>query len=157
MFLKILVALDNAPLNQQVLTKALDIAKADQASLMLLHVLSFDDSGCPTVPVAINEGYFLATEAKAFEDFFTQWQTYEQRQLQFLQSQQVIATSAGVKSEITLTKGVPGRVICELAKSWQADLIIVGRRGRSGLGELLMGSVSNYVTHHAPCSVLIVQ
>jgi nucleotide-binding universal stress UspA family protein len=30
----------------------------------------------------------------------------------------------------------------------------MGRRGRTGLSELFLGSVSNYVTHHAPCSVL---
>ncbi|MEO0350033.1 MAG: universal stress protein, partial [Cyanobacteria bacterium P01_A01_bin.15] len=40
---------------------------------------------------------------------------------------------------------------------WNADLIMMGRRGRSGFSELLLGSVSNYVMHHAPCSVLTVQ
>lgn len=48
-------------------------------------------------------------------------------------------------------------MICELARNWNADLIILGRRGRTGLSELLLGSVSNYVLHHAPCSVLTVQ
>ncbi len=38
-----------------------------------------------------------------------------------------------------------------------ADLIVLGRRGRTGLAEALLGSVSNYVLHHAPCSVLVVQ
>ncbi len=38
-----------------------------------------------------------------------------------------------------------------------ADLIVVGRRGRSGLSELILGSASNYVLHHAPCSVLTLQ
>ena len=43
-----------------------------------------------------------------------------------------------------------------MANSWQADMIIVGNRGRSGLSEFFLGSVSNYVMHHAPCSVLVV-
>ena len=47
-------------------------------------------------------------------------------------------------------------MICELAKFWNADLIIMGRRGRSGLAEVFLGSESNYVLHHAPCSVQIV-
>ncbi|RMG10302.1 MAG: universal stress protein, partial [Cyanobacteria bacterium J055] len=36
-------------------------------------------------------------------------------------------------------------------------LIIVGRRGRQGIEEAVLGSVSNYVVHHAPCSVLAIQ
>ncbi|CCQ49032.1 hypothetical protein CWATWH8502_2292 [Crocosphaera watsonii WH 8502] len=37
------------------------------------------------------------------------------------------------------------------------DVIVMGHRGISGLQEFFLGSVSNYVLHHAPCSVLIVQ
>jgi nucleotide-binding universal stress UspA family protein len=48
-------------------------------------------------------------------------------------------------------------MICQVAKDWGAELIMVGRRGNSGLSELILGSVSNYVVHHAHCSVLIVQ
>jgi len=47
-------------------------------------------------------------------------------------------------------------MICELAIDWNADLIMMGRRGRSGIAEFFLGSVSNYVLHHAPCSVQIV-
>ncbi|NEO28803.1 MAG: universal stress protein, partial [Kamptonema sp. SIO4C4] len=35
--------------------------------------------------------------------------------------------------------------------------VIIGRRGRVGLSEILLGSVSNYVLHHAPCAVMVVQ
>ena len=46
--------------------------------------------------------------------------------------------------------------ITDLAKSWDADLIVIGSHGRKGIGELILGSVSNYVSHHVPCSVLLV-
>ena len=49
-----------------------------------------------------------------------------------------------------------GWEICQRAKVWQADLIIVGSHGRTGLSELFLGSVSNYVMHHAPCSVMVI-
>ena len=53
--------------------------------------------------------------------------------------------------------GYPGRNICEEAQTWSADLILVGSRGLTGVQEMFLGSISNYVTHHAPCSVLIVR
>ncbi len=50
----------------------------------------------------------------------------------------------------------PERFIVEEAKNWEADLIVVGSHGRGFWGRLTLGSVSNGVIHHAPCSVLIV-
>jgi universal stress protein A len=38
-----------------------------------------------------------------------------------------------------------------------ADLLVVGSHGRSGLSRLVLGSVASYVASHAPCSVLIVK
>jgi nucleotide-binding universal stress UspA family protein len=157
MFQKILVALDCSENRQQVFAKSLDIAKADQASLMLLHVLSFDDPSCPQIPIGISNAFFSTVEIQLFQDFYKQWKDYEQEQSKRFQIHQEMATSVGVKSELMLRHGSPGQMICDQAKTWHADLIVMGRRGRSGLGEFLLGSVSSYVTHHALCSVLIVQ
>lgn len=52
--------------------------------------------------------------------------------------------------------GFPDKTIIDEAKSWNADLIVVGSHGRGFWGRLL-GSVSNGVVHHAPCSVLVVR
>jgi nucleotide-binding universal stress UspA family protein len=51
--------------------------------------------------------------------------------------------------------GAPAEVLCDLAAHLQADLIVVGNRGMKG-GRRFLGSVPNTVSHHAPCSVLIV-
>jgi len=51
--------------------------------------------------------------------------------------------------------GSPAEVLCELAGELDADLIVVGNRGMQG-GRRFLGSVPNSVSHHAPCSVLIV-
>lgn len=44
-----------------------------------------------------------------------------------------------------------------MARSWNANIIVIGRRGHRGFTEFFLGSVSNYVMHHASCSVLTVQ
>jgi len=53
-------------------------------------------------------------------------------------------------------RGPPDQQIIEKAKAWKADVIVVGSHGRGFWGRLL-GSVSNGVVHHAPCSVLVVR
>ena len=53
-------------------------------------------------------------------------------------------------------RGSPEQKIVEEAKDWRADMIIVGCHGRGFWGRML-GSVSDAVVHHAPCSVLVVR
>lgn len=53
-------------------------------------------------------------------------------------------------------KGTPEQQIIEEARRWKADLIVVGSHGRGFWGRML-GSVSDAVVHHAPCSVLVVR
>ncbi|MFB6346458.1 MAG: universal stress protein [bacterium] len=52
--------------------------------------------------------------------------------------------------------GDPGPKICSVADAINADGIIMGRRGRGAASEMLLGSVSRYVTHHANCPVTVV-
>lgn len=53
--------------------------------------------------------------------------------------------------------GSPDSRIVETAEEWKADLIVVGSHGYSRWERLLLGSVSDSVVHHAPCSVLVVR
>lgn len=52
--------------------------------------------------------------------------------------------------------GDPADMILDVAERSNADLIVVGNRGMSGVARFVLGSVSNKITHHAPCSVLVV-
>jgi nucleotide-binding universal stress UspA family protein len=99
--------------------------------------------------------YFQAVDPKTLETYRDQLQSYEQQSLEILKSLADRATAEGVTTEVHQLADSPGRRICEFADSEEIDLIVMGRRGLSGVNEFLMGSVSNYVLHHAPCSVLI--
>lgn len=155
MFHKILVAIDGAEMSHDVFKTALDIAKADHASLLILHVLSFEEENSLSIPMPTGLEYFQAGDSETLKIYREQWQTYEQKSLNLLKSLADRATAVGVTTEVHQIAGGPGRKICEFAQSADVDLIVMGHRGISGLNELLVGSVSNYVLHHAPCSVLM--
>lgn len=157
MFHKILVAMDTSVIGKSVFEEALGLAKAVNASFMLLHVLSPEEKGSPNIPIFSGLEYYPGLSGKTIEIYQQQWSAFEKQGLELLRSRADEATAAGVSTEFTQNSGSPGKTICDLAQTWGADLIIMGRRGHSGLSELILGSVSNYVLHHAPCSVLTVQ
>ncbi len=55
-----------------------------------------------------------------------------------------------------IVAGHPAETICRIAEDEKHDLIIMGRRGLSGVSSFFLGSVSDKVTHHAVCPVLVV-
>ena len=61
------------------------------------------------------------------------------------------------KVETKVLRGSPKVEIIEEAKNWEADLIVVGSHGYGFFERMMIGSVSNAILHHAPCSVLIVK
>jgi nucleotide-binding universal stress UspA family protein len=156
MFKKILVALDNSSQRETVFAQALAIAQQSQGDLMLVHVLSAYDEGSPGIPIRSYHAYYPVLDDTTWKVYQQRWESFEANGLAQLNREVELAQVGGVTAEFSQTAGDPSQTICNLAKSWQADLIVVGSHGRKGLGELLLGSVSNYVMHHAPCSVLVV-
>ena len=68
------------------------------------------------------------------------------------------AATAGVERVETFARqGDAADAILDVAEEQRADLIVVGNRGMTGAKRFLLGSVPNKVSHHAPCSVLIVR
>ncbi|MEJ7891411.1 MAG: universal stress protein [Solirubrobacteraceae bacterium] len=69
-----------------------------------------------------------------------------------------IAQNAGVKDVHTHAReGDPADAILDVAEEQDADLVVVGNKGMTGAKRFLLGSVPNKISHHAPCSVLIVR
>jgi len=68
-----------------------------------------------------------------------------------------LADAAGVTVERHARQGDPADAILDVAEEIGADLIVVGNKGMTGAKRFLLGSVPNKVSHHAPCSVLIIR
>ncbi|MEM7593115.1 MAG: universal stress protein, partial [Cyanobacteria bacterium P01_A01_bin.83] len=151
---KILVAVDRSQRSQSVFEHALSLAQATDAKLMLLHILSLTE---PEHPITPNFTYYPLVQLRDYGLYQREFTRYERHGLEFLRHIAREAEKNGIKPEFTQLTGNPGQIICELAHNWSADLIVVGSRGLKGLKEMFLGSVSNYVTHHANCSVFIVR
>ena len=145
MYQKILVAIDQGEMGKHVLDEALNLAKSNNASLHLLRVLSYEDPHAPGL------------KEKGTPEYERRWDVFVADNQALMQTHLAAVTAAGLSAEYSLVPGKPGRVICDQALSLGVDAIVLGRRELSGLQEFILGSVSNYVVHSAPCSVLIVQ
>jgi nucleotide-binding universal stress UspA family protein len=158
MFKKIVVALDMSPMAEEVFKKALSIAKSDRAELILLHVISSEEDNSPlAIPPNIFDLYPAAGNELTIETWQEEWENYLQEGIKLLTQYNQKAIASDVQAQYFQLQGSSGSTICQFARDHHADLIVIGRRGRTGLSEMFLGSVSNYVLHHAYCSVLIVQ
>jgi nucleotide-binding universal stress UspA family protein len=155
MYRHILVALDNTELSGIVLEQAIALAKGLSAKLTLLHVLCSEEGVSPVMPLMPLPDYYPALASTTLDQYQQEWTAFSAKSLANLGKAQAQAAAAGVTAEHVQKGGSPGATICEIAQELNVDLIVLGRRGNSGLSELLMGSVSNYVMHHAHSSVLI--
>lgn len=158
MFEKILAAIDLSDMGKLIFARALSLAIENRAHLLLFHALSPEEENSPLpIPPDLTQIYPAVGNDLTLETWKQQWEEFEREGLKNLQEYAEEAASAGIQAEFHQILGSPGRKICELAQSQNVDLIVIGHRGRRGLSELFLGSVSNYVLHHAPCSVLMVQ
>ncbi|MBD2250630.1 universal stress protein [Nostoc parmelioides] len=157
MYQKILVAVENSEIGQYIFEQGVNLAKASNAEIMLLHVISPVEDPYITPIFLQPDTTYPGWQTESMDNYIQHWEKLKQEKLEWLRSLTDAAINIGVKAGFTQKMGDPGRTICEIARSWSADLIMVGRRGRAGLSEFLLGSVSNYVLHHAHCSVLVIQ
>ena len=77
--------------------------------------------------------------------------------VKYLETTAAVAREAGVTVNVYPRQGDPADAILDVAEERGADLIVVGNKGMTGAKRFLLGSVPNKVSHHAPCSVLIIR
>jgi nucleotide-binding universal stress UspA family protein len=158
MFQKILIALGDLPAAEEVLAQGLTLASQVKATVLLLHVLNPLESHGFDLPASPLVGGILPiVNDAAIAKYNQEWQKYAQLNATRLQSYAAQAAALGIPAETLQSFGDAGPTICSTAKTWGADLIILGRNQKSTLAEIFLGSTSNDVLHHAPCSVLTIQ
>ncbi len=141
---RILHASDFSRASSAAFAKAVELAKANRAELLLVHVLA------PTVPLT-GDGY---VSPKVYDDLEASSLAWGQKQLDRLLAK---AGKAGVRAKGLLKDGVPHEQIARAARSKKAGMIVIGTHGRTGLAKFVLGSVAGRVIAIAPCPVLTVR
>jgi nucleotide-binding universal stress UspA family protein len=145
MFRSIVVGTDGSETASQAVRQAVDLAKATGARLELVSAYE---------PVS---GQRLREEGQQVPEDM-QWMVNPREDVDStLEEASEVASGAGVEVETHARQGDPADAILDVAEETKADLIIVGNKGMTGARRFLLGSVPNKVSHHAPCSVLIIR
>jgi len=144
LFSRILVGLDGSDYSVKALNFAIDLAKKYQSQLLLVHVVMRQIYAINPPEAGILAGTAIVRELEA-----------EGKAI--LAKGEETARAQGVSVEIRLRQGVPAEELLRAAAEEKADLMVLGSRGLSQVKAFLLGSVSDKVSHHAKCPVLIVR
>jgi nucleotide-binding universal stress UspA family protein len=145
MFRSIVVGTDGSDTATQAVRQAVDLARAVGAAVELVSAYE------PVPAQRLRE-----ERREAPEDL--QWVIGPREDVDAtLEAAAEVARGAGVTANIYPRQGDPADAILDVAEEREADLIVVGNKGMTGAKRFLLGSVPNKVSHHAPCSVLIIR
>jgi nucleotide-binding universal stress UspA family protein len=145
MFRSIVVGTDGSETASQAVGQAIELAKTMGATIELVSAYE---------PVG---GSRLREEAQQIPDDL-QWMVNPREDVDAaLGNAAAAAESAGVQARTYARQGDPADAILDVAEEVGSDLIVVGNKGMTGAKRFLLGSVPNKVSHHAPCSVLIIR
>ncbi len=145
MFGSIVVGTDGSETASEAVRQAIELAKAVGAKVNLVSAFQ---------PVGNQR---LREERQQVPDDMS-WMVNEREDVDAtLKAAEEKIKDAGVEVETYARQGDPADAILDVAEETKADLIIVGNKGMTGARRFLLGSVPNKVSHHAPCSVLIIR
>ena len=145
MFTRIVVGTDGSETAAEAVRQAVDLAKLAGASLSIV-------SAYAPVPKRRVEG----EQQDAPADVQHEIGPREDVNL-VLDAAAAEAKKEGIEVQTHPVEADPAEAILNVAEETKADLIVVGNKGMTGARRFLLGSVPNNVSHHAPCSVIIVR
>ncbi len=135
----ILVAYDGSEIARRAVSWAVQLAKALNAKLYVLYVVNVP----PEVRAFLTAGTILNEALKSG--------------MKILEQVKPDLDKEGIRYELVVEIGDPGEKIVEFAEKINADLIVMGHRGLSGIKKLLVGSVCDKVIKCSNRPVLVVK
>jgi len=154
-FKTILAAVDDSNVSENAFSVAKALAKALDAQLIVVHVLDPHNQHSPQ-PIY---GHFgsegFPIDEDVIEKYEREWADFVNYYELLLKQKVDEAIADGIEASFLQPSGSPGSILCEIASANSASLMVVGSHQRRGIAEIMLGSTSNYITHHAPCSVMI--
>jgi nucleotide-binding universal stress UspA family protein len=146
MFHSIVVGTDGSDTATQAVRQAIELARAVGARIELVSAYE------PVSDARLRE----ESIQRVPEDL--QWMINPREDVQAtLEAAAAEIRAAGVEVEVFARQGDPADAILDIAEERGSDLIVLGNKGMTGAKRFLLGSVPNKVSHHAPCSVLIIR
>ena len=145
--MKILIATDGSEFSEAAVQKACElISKPGETEVKLLSIYE--------VPILATEPLMTAPDyyQTVCENLKTLADGYVRKARTTIEDK-----VPGVKVTETVINGFPGQSIIEIADVWRPDVIVVGSHGHGFWSRAMLGSVSDAVVHHAPCSVMVVR
>lgn len=140
LFQRVVVAVDGSESSWQAFKVAVKLAKQMEAQVWLVSV----EERLPHYAATVGE---MQEEKEAASRYF-----------QFVHERaKGIASSEGISITTDLVAGHVAQRIVEYTRQKNADLLVIGHSGHSGVWETFLGTTAEKVSRHAPCSVLIVR
>ncbi|AGY60692.1 universal stress protein [Gloeobacter kilaueensis] len=149
--MKFLVAIDGSPASEHALARAIDIARPSGASLLLLTVAEVDSGAFWPGVLPTGEPVYQGPPLVELEEVARAVGEAA------LEKARKLCEQAELACETRLEFGHARETICEVAEKEKPDVLVIGSRGLGGMQRLMLGSVSDYVLHHAHCPVLVVR
>jgi nucleotide-binding universal stress UspA family protein len=146
-YTNIVVGTDGSETAGVAVHHAAQLAKMNGAVLHLVHAYR---------PISVGEAAMAATSGAAVVDVEGINSGIEGNANEVCSRAAAGAERDNVKVERHIVPGDPADALISVARQVGADLLVVGNRGMSGARRFVLGSVPNKVSHHAPCSILIV-
>jgi len=145
MFKSMVLGTDGSDTATQAVREAVGLASAVGAKIQLVSAYE-----------PISEQRLKEERENAPEDL--QWTIGPREEVDAtLEAAAALGREASVPVELYARQGDPADAILDVAEEQGADLIVVGNKGMTGAKRFLLGSVPNKISHHAPCSVLIIR